>query len=34
MTAGVTIPNAVQTVRRIADLPFLAEQAYGDAAHA
>ncbi|MGW6933272.1 AMP-dependent synthetase/ligase [Lentzea sp. NPDC054927] len=31
MTAGVTIPNAVQTVRRIADLPFLAEQAYGDA---
>ncbi|MEU3643508.1 AMP-dependent synthetase/ligase [Lentzea sp. NPDC034063] len=31
MTAGVTIPNAVQTIRRIADLPFLAEQAYGDA---
>ena len=31
MTAGVTSPNAVQTVRRIADLPFLAEQAYGDA---
>ncbi|SFR28615.1 long-chain acyl-CoA synthetase [Lentzea waywayandensis] len=31
MTAGVTIPNAVQAVRRIADLPFLAEQAYGDA---
>ncbi|PWK86077.1 long-chain acyl-CoA synthetase [Lentzea atacamensis] len=31
MTAGVTMPNAVQTVRRIADLPFLAEQAYGDA---
>ncbi|MFI6099639.1 AMP-dependent synthetase/ligase [Lentzea sp. NPDC051213] len=32
MTAGVTIPSAVQTIRRIADLPFLAEQAYGDAA--
>jgi long-chain acyl-CoA synthetase len=31
MTAGVTSPNAVQAVRRIADLPFLAEQAYGDA---
>jgi malonyl-CoA/methylmalonyl-CoA synthetase len=31
MTAGVTSPNAVRAVRRIADLPFLAEQAYGDA---
>ncbi|ANZ38887.1 hypothetical protein BBK82_25255 [Lentzea guizhouensis] len=31
MTAGVTSPNAVKAVRRIADLPFLAEQAYGDA---
>ncbi|MGW6449159.1 AMP-dependent synthetase/ligase [Lentzea sp. NPDC055074] len=31
MTAGVTSPSAVQAVRRIADLPFLAEQAYGDA---
>ncbi|WP_394616823.1 AMP-dependent synthetase/ligase [Lentzea sp. JNUCC 0626] len=31
MTAGVTSPNAVQAVRRIADLPFLAEQVYGDA---
>jgi long-chain acyl-CoA synthetase len=31
MTAGVASPNAVQAVRRIADLPFLAEQAYGDA---
>ena len=31
MTAGVTSPTAVRAVRRIADLPFLAEQAYGDA---
>ncbi|KOV81479.1 long-chain fatty acid--CoA ligase [Nocardia sp. NRRL S-836] len=31
MTAGVASPNAVKAVRRIADLPFLAEQAYGDA---
>ncbi|MDX8055556.1 AMP-dependent synthetase/ligase [Lentzea sp. BCCO 10_0798] len=31
MTAGVTSPNAVRAIRRIADLPFLAEQAYGDA---
>ncbi len=31
MTAGVTSPTAVQAVRRIADLPFLAEQSYGDA---
>ncbi|GHH45081.1 AMP-dependent synthetase/ligase [Lentzea cavernae] len=31
MTAGVTSPSAVRAVRRIADLPFLAEQAYGDA---
>jgi len=30
MTAAVTTPTAVQTVRRTADLPFLAEQAYGD----
>ncbi|MFD9701911.1 AMP-dependent synthetase/ligase [Lentzea sp. NPDC059081] len=31
MTAGVTSPSAVRAVRRIADLPFLAEQAHGDA---
>ncbi|RDI18213.1 AMP-dependent synthetase/ligase [Lentzea flaviverrucosa] len=31
MTAGVTSPNAVRAIRRIADLPFLAEQSYGDA---
>ena len=31
MTAGVTSPSAVRAIRRIADLPFLAEQAYGDA---
>ncbi|MCG8922032.1 long-chain fatty acid--CoA ligase [Lentzea sp. CC55] len=31
MTAGVTSPTAVRAVRRIADLPFLAEQSYGDA---
>ncbi|MGZ3143535.1 AMP-dependent synthetase/ligase [Lentzea chajnantorensis] len=31
MTAGVTSPNALKAVRRTADLPFLAEQAYGDA---
>ncbi|MFD5825194.1 AMP-dependent synthetase/ligase [Lentzea sp. NPDC060358] len=31
MTAGVTSSAAVQTVRRIADLPFLAEQSWGDA---
>ncbi|HUQ57850.1 long-chain fatty acid--CoA ligase [Lentzea sp.] len=31
MTAGATSPTAVRAVRRIADLPFLAEQSYGDA---
>ncbi len=31
MTAGVASSNAVKTIRRIADIPFLAEQAWGDA---